>query len=424
MTSTTDTWVEVTYTTTSDATVGPHTLTLTTDGGSANGQVSVTPLFQLTAVSWSYVADGSSVQEAIYKKNLNWRDDTLADEGTIQVSNPVWVSGGVADPVAYTAGTTPTLFNITLTATPQFTGDAMLNIYTDQDSLWFPTITVHFDQGRAVYPGPVASQAALPNNISNINATLDWSISIDGGQNYLFLDPSSQTIFVTLGLARGFSGEQGLAAKPTITATRLNYVTNLVNGSNNQDAVTQAVQVSVDTLFGAGGDTLGDLYNSDEWAALDAPNQHANLDCWSRTGIGIVQVLMTGIDASIDAAYPTTDSDATKQETRDSEAQVLGYLLDDGSTKNVFEAYLMLFQDGQAIEAYTFLPLYGPLPPWTADVQGAPPPANGQLAFEVMYNELKHERTGAQNSGQQWWISNDGLKTLVEGPISFPVIIQ
>jgi hypothetical protein len=372
-------------------------------------------------------------------QNTDWTLDKLADEGGSLITDPTWDGGSgdgtvtENDPVAYTGGTTPGITNITLTAADGITATALLRVTASPGVLTFPTTQIQFRNGTTASldsPTTVIAQAALPTAIANIDVGLTWSVSFDQGQTWQppgFIQ-TDHTMFVTLGNPMGFLGGDGLIAKPHVTAARVKYVTGLLNGSGDQDSATMLLQDSVTELFGDKGShgTLTDLYGGDPWAALDSPRQTSLLDCYSRTAIATVQVLMTGVNATLAVAFPTTDSDATAQESRNNDTQVLGYLLYDGATPNFFEAYMILYDGGQATEAYTFLPDQGPLPPWTANVQGAPPPANGQIAFQVIYSELHWERVNGvqQNSGQQWWVLNDGTNTLVQGPISFPVPIQ
>jgi hypothetical protein len=393
-------------------------------------------LTQLQSFHWKALQDDNPAHgmSALYHDSVNgdWSEDALADEGDTEVTDPAWMANSTGtgipqknDPVAYIGGTKPLITNIVLTRVDGSSDSALLRVTTDQGGLAFPDTAIQFSNGTASlnFPSSVIAQQALPAAIANMDVDLTWSISLDSGVTWTSFAVTNHKIFVTLGQPMGFPGAGGVNAKVNVTAARINYVTNLLNGKSDQDSVVQALQVSVDSLFGRGNKTLYDLYGSDPWAALDSPDSGAPLDCWNRTAIGDVQVLMAGINATMAVAFPTTDGDATAQESRSSGSQVLGYLLSDGVTPNFFEAYLCLCQDNQATEAYTFLPLYGPLFPWTTDVQGAPPSNNGQIPFRVIYTELLNERTAPPTSGQQWWILNDGSKTLVDGPVSFPVPI-
>jgi hypothetical protein len=431
------------YTATSSATTGSRTITVATSGGSATGTVNVSnATIQLQWFQWTALNDGNPAHGTIpyYRdsQNTDWTLDKMADEGGSQITQPTWDGGSgngtvtENDPVAYTGGTTPAITNIILTAADGISATAKLRVATNQGAVTFPDTQIQFNNGTATLDSPTAvtAEAALPAAIANMGLELTWSVSFDQGQTWQapgFIQ-TNHTMFVTLGNPMGFDGGDGLSAKPHVTAARVNYVTRLLNGSGDQDSATTVLQGSVTALFGDKGShgTLADLYGGDPWAALDSPSQTSRLDCYNRTAIATVQVLMTGVNATLAVAFPTTDSDATAQESRNNDTQVLGYLLSDGATPNFFEAYMTLYDGGQATEAYTFLPDQGPLPPWTANVQGAPPPANGQIAFQVIYSELQWERReGAQqNSGQQWWLSNDGTNSLVQGPISFPVPIQ
>src|SRR6202040_494233 len=85
--------------------VGTHTVTVTSNGVSGlgfqtggnppsqsrgNGQMVVTPrpTVTLKAVSWNVDAGGA--QYVLYKQNTDWTTDKLADEGSTQVTNPMW----------------------------------------------------------------------------------------------------------------------------------------------------------------------------------------------------------------------------------------------------------------------------------------------------------------------------------------------
>jgi hypothetical protein len=139
------------------------------------------------------------------------------------------------------------------------------------------------------------------------------------------------------------------------------------------------------------------------------------LDCISVTSVPVAVILQAGVDVSEYLAYPTSlDADASTPEHLDlltglntPTSTTLEYLLQDGQTLNVFEAFLFLSANGAPTEAYTVAPQMGPFLPWAASTAGGLPlPADPvkQLAFNVMDNILLYEHKPAQKrSGQQWW---------------------
>jgi len=400
------------------------------------------PLTNLQSFQWNASSDGNPLHGMISlyhdSANNNWSDDALADEGDTQVAQPAWVedsSGDGAptenDPVAYTGGTIPSITNIVLTRADGITASAVLRVTADSGGLAFPDTPIQFVGGAANLTGPIIAQTALPAAIANLGVDLTWSISFDQGQTWTGFAETNHNVFVTLGNPEGFDGGTSLVSSPHITAARVNYVTMVLSGQTDPDASAQIVQGWISTLFATGASTLADLYQNNPWAALDQPSTTAGLDCYSLTAIGAVQLLQAGIDVSVAVAYPTTDGDATTQESQDdpqtsNQTDALEYYLQDGVTLNLFEAFLTLNQSGQAVDAYLFFPVAGPLQPWQSPpVDGLPSTGIGQLAFRVIYQELAFERSLPQNpqSGQQWWINNStGLPA--QGPVAFPVSIQ
>jgi hypothetical protein len=224
----------------------------------------------------------------------------------------------------------------------------------------------------------------------------------------------------------GFAGGLGFPAQPHVTAGRLNRVTTDLQGIGSAASATSTTSSNTRQLIRFGRGNLGDIGN-DPWAVLDNPGIVTGglLDCISLSAITLVQLLQAGVVANLSLAFPTTDLDATSQETSliSGKGSYLDYYLADGATLNVFEAYLFLCEGGNATKAYTVAPVFGPydlLLPGVVDVCGPnqPPPQN--LAFSVIGKILLGEQQGRPNpSGRQWWISQSD-KTAVQGPVPFP----
>jgi len=300
----------------------------------------------------------------------------------------------------------------------------MIRVATDQSSLAFPDSVVQFSGGTATYAGPVASQNALPTTVSNINATLTWSASFDGGTTWtLFPTTSKQRIFVTAGPPAGFpgvaTGSQISEAAVHITAARLNKVTTDFSGLIAASAITTKARNNVVGLFlFAFRNNLAASNVINPWAVLDSPGQ--GWDCISLSEIAFVQILQAGVDAGLQFAFATTDADATSVESQGQFVN-LDFFPGGGINPNLFEAFLTVNAGGVPTEAYMLAPLVGPLSVATDPIANHPY-VNGlsnlkRLAFAVIYNELKID------SSEQWWY-NDSTGMKVQGPVAFPIPIQ
>jgi len=368
------------------------------------------------------------------KVNMDdWRNDTMADEGKYPVTNPVWQSGKTSDPVMYTASYRPSIYYMTLAASPPFTGSAKLRVTTAQSLLIFPVVDVYFTGSSAFYDGAVQSQNTLPASVANLDLDLSWEISFDSGQTWSKFANTSQKIFVTLGPARGFQGSELIPSRPTITAARLNKVTFDFSGLTTPQAITIRATDNVTTLFGFDNISLDQYGNSNPWALLDNPPSNQKFDCVSQTEIALVQIQQAGVDAGMSFAFPTTEGnaapagDATKQkmeDVADGRNRLIWYLADGAvGNQQALEAFIFLNTGGTATEARTVVPKAGPYFP-LAYTQGMTffqnaPPDVGQLAFSVMYSTLKlinQQTVTPPRGGKQWWVG-----PLDHGPVDFPI---
>jgi hypothetical protein len=255
-----------------------------------------------------------------------------------------------------------------------------------------------------------------------MDVQLTWSVSFDQGQTWQppgFIQ-TDHTMFVTLGNPMGFPGGDFFVPSPHVTAARMNHATDVLKGIADSDSSVQKLQATVPGAFGRGEYTIQMIYGTENpWVALDSPNQGADLDCYNLAAIGVVQLLEAGIDSAVAAEYPTPDGNATTQrglpdnpqnpsQNQSQWTDVLKYYLSDGATVNIYEGFVALNQNGQAVRAYTFFPTMGPFAPWTSpEFPYLPSTSLGQLAFQVMYQELLNARTGAPSpwGGQQCYFS-------------------
>jgi hypothetical protein len=429
--------ITVNYTTTSSATTGSRTITVTTSGGSATGTVNVSnATIQLQWFQWTANQDGNSAHGMIHyyrdSQNSDWTLDKMADEGGSQITQPTWDGGSgngtvtENDPVAYTGGTTPAITNIILTAADGISASAKLRVATNQGALTFPETQIQFNNGTATLSSPTAvtAQAALPAAIANMDLELTWSVSFDQGQTWQvsgFIQ-TDHTMFVTLANPRGFDGDEDFASSGHVTAARMNYATRVLSGMTDSDSSVKQLQRTVPGAFGRGANTIA---SGNPWVALDNPSQNPNLDCYNLAAVGVVQLLEAGIDSTVFAAYPTPNGDATTQwglkNQQNQYTDILKFYANDGVTVYKYEGFVALNQSGQAASGYTFFPTMGPFAPWTSPpVTGLPTTSLGQLAFQMLYQELSSERTDPQNSrsGQQYYFSTTtGAQD--QGPIPF-----
>jgi hypothetical protein len=377
-----------------------------------------------------------------------WQGDALADEGDTNVTTPQWVaSTGENDPAGYVIGANPVLSFVNITRPDSFTGDAKLRITEASGLLVFSDTTIPFTSGTptpcaappttlcpaSTYGYAITSSQALPSTIANLQPQLTWSLSIDGGTNFIPFAWTYHNVFVAAGPSAGFPGyttPEDLVVTPArahVTAARVNYVTTQLAGLSDPDAITQALQTFVTSLFTAGtSGKLADHFDNNPWEWLDNPYNGYPLDCYSLNLIGAVLLGQSGVAGYLGVAFPTTDGDATEQDHQNaglSNQTDLVYYLANGTELDAFEAFLA---PTLSADAYTFLPVSGPYYPWTSPaVTGLPSDTLGQLHFTVIFNELEGERHAAvmgSQGGQQWWINHAG-NTLSSGPVTFPVTI-
>jgi hypothetical protein len=257
-----------------------------------------------------------------------------------------------------------------------------------------------------------------------MDVQLTWSVSFDQGQTWQppgFIQ-TDHTMFVTLGNPMPFDGDEDFVSSGHVTAARMNYATRVLSGLTDSNSSVKQLQTTVPGAFGRGANTIA---SRNPWVALDNPGQNPNLDCYNLAAIGVVQLLEAGIDSTVFAAYPTPNGDATIQwglyNQQNQLTDILKFYANDGATVYKYEGFVALNQGGQAASGYTFFPTMGPFPPWTSPpVTGLPTTSLGQLAFQMIYQELSSERTRPQNSrsGQQYYFSTTtGAQD--QGPIPF-----
>jgi hypothetical protein len=390
---------------------------------------------QLKSFTWDALAgDSAHGLQPMYETHLDdWTKDKMGPEGTTLVSEPGWRaddSGTVrSDPVSYTGGATAAVRAVKLTSDNQDPADAILRIESDQDSLKFTDMKVHFDGGKAKFKPTEAmiSQNAFPGAVDNIDVNLTWSLSFDNGQTFVPFAWTEHQMFITLGPPKGYGGFGGIKAAPHVTAARLNWATNAAaDGATPQGVVGDSIANVRGKILHVINRSIG--IRVSPWHMLDNPPP--GLDCISVTSVAVAVILQAGADVAESLAWPTSlDADASTQETlrlweRDT---TLEYFLYDGSTLNWFEAFLVLLEEGDATEAYTAAPIAGPFPPWAGPTT-LPLPGDPlkQLAFTVMYQTLVSERTPRQSgppgrrAGEQWWIDNVSDKAVMRGPFPIP----
>ncbi len=407
------------------------------------------PQVRLKSFKWDAVDSGSWVGlQPFWKTNDNWQDDQLADEGTQPITHPKWADSNGdseperSDPVAYRGPAKPVLTEATLKQGGSGPADAVLRVTsadssgTAVPSLVFQDVQVHFAGGKATMDS-VVSQQAFPTEIQNIDVTLTWSISFDGGQTFTDFATTQHKIFVTIGTARGFDGKEQLPPRPNVTAARLNKATGDLNGVTNRKAAAARECSRVNAQVRPGGNNLWnpgpgwqEVY-SNPWAVLDSGL--TGFDCVSLALLAAVQVRQVGIDADVSMGYPTSDGNASTPEykrflqtaKRPSWIEApLDFLA--GDSWNRYEGYLLARKQGQAVDAFTAYPVAGPIPPYTGrPVPGLPPDPEGRLDFAVIYETLRSLVATAGSgsmSGQQWWVLD--YRTVKGGPVPFPLPLQ
>ncbi len=408
--------------------------------GNATGQiVAPGPAATLKSFSWKAVQDPSNQvgMEKMWEDNQSeWWNDALTDEGRVEITDPQWVAnddGTVkrSDPVAYTSQARPALTTVVLKISATIPTSGVLRVSSDSSLLAFPDTSVQFENGQAVV-GKILANTPLPTEIQNVDLTLTWSLSLDGGQTFVDFASTEHTMFVTLGLASGFDGFLSVPAAKNVTAARVDFVTSYLKGQTTPTGATGATKSAVMRAFTFGE---GSVDKTNPWQPIQNPPS-MGFDCISLSILAVVQLRQAGVDASPSLAWATPNGNASEQHAMpwpvwNGVRWVPGdldleYYSDDGTDLYLFEGFLYLRDaDGTPVEAHTLAPNAGPLAPQAAgSVPYLPADPVSRLAFRVIYNTLLSIRMSPGcrgKGGQQWWI--DAALAAVQGPVALPTLV-
>jgi hypothetical protein len=403
------------------------------------------PPSQVTLKQISWAGERGS---SLYKTAVgDWRQDKLDDDGSVLIKNPVWRDDNLdgtpelTDPIAVFVGSRIAAFDIALTASSEVYGPALLKGVSGTAGIALGTepLSVSFSGREGVtMSGLYTTQA--PSAVDNIDLIVHWSISWDRGTTWSPIGTTTQKVFVILALSRGLQGGnipgqvEGLLNTKNSTAARLDWATQRIKGATTREEVIAKVADMVGIRFGT---TIGDTNLSDRtlgqrahrpwlaWEDVFFIEGERDFDCISKTVLAAVVVLQIGVDAKTTYAYPTTDPDATNQETaiRDNKRVQLSFLLDSGEP-NFFEAFLFVCDVGAATQAYTFAPRSGAI---VSLPVGPNPCADNTipkgLAFAVLVETLKGLQGAADNespdTGKQWWSTAEHV-LIPGGWVPFP----
>lgn len=248
----------------------------------------------------------------------------LAGDGTATFSRPVWTRDGVNNPVIQPANQTVGLA-VTINVCPSGYYYSLIGTSSEAGLCLTNARVQATGADQEVY---VQAAVALRTNIVDIvSGSIDWFVAPIGSTNFCPIGTSGpHKNYVT------WANPYGSIA----TLKRIDWACNLVDGYSDTDNIEAEIHATL-----VGDFVLTNNCASNAWKVLDDLGSKG-YDCVSLAGCHMLVSWSLGLDASVNFAYASTDSDCSSMETRTCPGGVHGaeslYVLDSDRVPNNWEA--------------------------------------------------------------------------------------